>query len=1019
MEQGLTSDYAWSVCQDKYNYIWIGTANGLNRYDGHSIKQYYHNPADSFSLPGNSIYWIYKDAAGDMWFSLGHRGVARYNYAKDRFERFHPFDSIKKANNYAAPLWRMGHDARGRLYFACGAAVFRYSNGRMEDLTPLFNGKIEGFGVGMFIPKGNDTLWVLTGNGLFNYDLKNNRITHVPFDADKLGFGTAEMHDGEYINDHEMLISVSRAGFVLFDTRTWKFRLPPPPFDPTVSKKFSGVGSVIKDSKGRIWMADSRYGLLEYLPSRNTTYFLKNEPSYPYPYAEQEGYGLNVYEDNDGYIWYGSSNRGVVWFRPETDYIQAFHRDYSKLHTLPGNVINSFLELEKDRVLIGTNDGIAEFNPTTNSFKNFRYSLNDRELLPHPSIRNMLQRGDSVLICTYRGLSIYNKRTGKFSRFIESNPVADSVFVYGIWLLHYTAPGEVIVTGNNATRLNLHTGRYQFLDKNNPDPLYSLKDINASLYDENTGKLWIEADFGQLYQYNTKNRQLTHHPYTTDSVAMIDAIAKDASGQLWLGTTAGLFNYDPATKKGRKILLNTRYKDIYNITIENNDQIWLSTPKEIVRYNKTKNTVEILSINTILPNSDIMKRAFMLSSDGFLWVGTNKGFCRIDTRRFATERSMKEPQLVNFSVLDSSKKFAKPFQQLDKIVLRHNENFFSFAISSFNYRLPSPTRYSYMLEGFDKDWQYARGNLASYTNVPPGKYNLYLRSSVGGGSWIQRSNPVEIIVRPAFWQTWWFILIVALIIVFTGIGIYKFIRAKKNAEVRARETKRESELQLLEIRKLLAESQLMALRAQMNPHFVFNCLNSIQECIVTQKYGEASLYLNKFSKLFRSVLNNSGRGMITLAEEIEVLELYLSLEHMRFEKAFNFVIHAEEDIETDEILIPSMLLQPYVENALWHGLMHKQGDRNLTISFKKLSEDVFQCTIDDNGIGRKKALELKEQQSKTKRHVSKGMSIANDRIDLLQKQGQHALLKIIDKYDDNGAALGTRVVIELSAYLKA
>src|SRR5215213_5794754 len=81
MDQGLTSDYAWSVCQDKYNYIWIGTANGLNRYDGHSIKQYHHNPADSFSLPGNSIYWIYKDAVGDMWFSLGHRGVARYNYA--------------------------------------------------------------------------------------------------------------------------------------------------------------------------------------------------------------------------------------------------------------------------------------------------------------------------------------------------------------------------------------------------------------------------------------------------------------------------------------------------------------------------------------------------------------------------------------------------------------------------------------------------------------------------------------------------------------------------------------------------------------------------------------------------------------------------------------------------------------------------------------------------------------------------------------------------------------------------
>src|SRR6185503_16628164 len=176
---------------------------------------------------------------------------------------------------------------------------------------------------------------------------------------------------------------------------------------------------------------------------------------------------------------------------------------------------------------------------------------------------------------------------------------------------------------------------------------------------------------------------------------------------------------------------------------------------------------------------------------------------------------------------------------------------------------------------------------------------------------------------------------------------------------------------LLEINRMLAESQLMALRAQMNPHFVFNCLNSIQECIVTQKYGEASNYLNKFSKLFRMVLNNSGKNLVTLDEEKEVLELYLQLEQMRFEKSFSYQITIDEELETDEILIPSMLLQPYVENALWHGLMHKEGERRLQIAFSKIDEDMFRCTIDDNGIGRKRSFELKTEQSKTKRHESR------------------------------------------------
>jgi len=243
------------------------------------------------------------------------------------------------------------------------------------------------------------------------------------------------------------------------------------------------------------------------------------------------------------------------------------------------------------------------------------------------------------------------------------------------------------------------------------------------------------------------------------------------------------------------------------------------------------------------------------------------------------------------------------------------------------------------------------------------------------------------------------------------------ISANKIAEAQAGAIARENEIKLLDINRMLAESQLMALRAQMNPHFVFNCLNSIQECIVTQKYGEASNYLNKFSKLFRVVLNNSGRNLVTLEEEAEVLRLYLELELMRFEKSFSYTIHIDEELDREEILVPSMLIQPYVENALWHGLMHKEGERKLLVSFEKVSDDVFRCVIDDNGIGRKKSFELKEQQSKTKRHESKGLKISKDRLDVLQKQGYHSLLEIIDKYDEQKNPAGTRVSIELSTDL--
>ncbi|MDQ6480738.1 histidine kinase [Dyadobacter sp. LHD-138] len=244
------------------------------------------------------------------------------------------------------------------------------------------------------------------------------------------------------------------------------------------------------------------------------------------------------------------------------------------------------------------------------------------------------------------------------------------------------------------------------------------------------------------------------------------------------------------------------------------------------------------------------------------------------------------------------------------------------------------------------------------------------------------------------------------------------ISANKIAEAIAEGQAQEKEIMLLEINKMLAESQLKALRAQMNPHFVFNCLNSIQECIVTEKYKEASKYLTKFSKLFRMVLNNSGRNLVSVEEEREVLELYLELEQMRFEQSFSYVIMVDEALEEDQVCLPSMLVQPYVENALWHGLMHKDGERELMIEFRKINEELFLCRIEDNGIGRLKSFELKEQNSKSKRHESRGLQISKDRIDLLQRQGNHASLKITDKYDAGGQGTGTLIEIELSTYLK-
>jgi sensor histidine kinase YesM len=239
-------------------------------------------------------------------------------------------------------------------------------------------------------------------------------------------------------------------------------------------------------------------------------------------------------------------------------------------------------------------------------------------------------------------------------------------------------------------------------------------------------------------------------------------------------------------------------------------------------------------------------------------------------------------------------------------------------------------------------------------------------------------------------------------------------------EARTRQVQAQSEqLEKQHIRQLesnfeqqLAEIQMMALRAQMNPHFIFNCLNSIQLYTTSNDAAKASDYLNRFSQLIRLVLENSRSERVTLANELEALRLYLEMEAMRFKDKLRFSIEVNTDLDTDLIEIPPLLLQPYVENAIWHGLMHKQDGGLVQVKVEPLQEDCLRITITDDGIGRAKATQLKSLSAT--RHKSFGMKVTGERISLINRLYQtHTRVQVHDLTDAEGKAAGTEVVLEI------
>ncbi len=322
---------------------------------------------------------------------------------------------------------------------------------------------------------------------------------------------------------------------------------------------------------------------------------------------------------------------------------------------------------------------------------------------------------------------------------------------------------------------------------------------------------------------------------------------------------------------------------------------------------------------------------------------------------------------------------------------------FNFSVSTIRYR--NTVKYRFKLKGYDKNWSLNNyeNNKVTYNALPPGDYTFMVQSINGQveSEIIRHSFSID----APFYQKWWFYVLIS-VLSFSTIGFIFFLRIKN---IRAKNKER---LAKQKIQTGLLESELKALRSQMNPHFIFNALNSIQDLVLKEDTDASYDYIVLFAELVRNTLNYSNQSFIPIGKEIEFLNIYLRLEKLRFKDDLEYTIHMDESVD---IKVPSMLVQPFIENALLHGLLHKQGRKSISIRF--ILDDKLTCIIEDNGVGRTKSKEIQERQSPG--HESFALEAINKRLEILKSQN-HAEVgyTIEDLYEDH-KAIGTRVILTM------
>jgi anti-sigma regulatory factor (Ser/Thr protein kinase) len=352
-------------------------------------------------------------------------------------------------------------------------------------------------------------------------------------------------------------------------------------------------------------------------------------------------------------------------------------------------------------------------------------------------------------------------------------------------------------------------------------------------------------------------------------------------------------------------------------------------------------------------------------------------------------------EITGFKILDTALPIDSFLQGNNSVRLSYKENFITIEFAALNFSNLLPTNYYYRLSGVDKDWvNGGTTRFANYTGLPPGRYTFDVRSTQGSHTGTITS--FKLIITPPFWRTTWFKILCILIIA----GLLYAV-AKWRINMIRNEAKNK-----MHFTKQMAAMEMKALRSQMNPHFIFNCINSIDALIQNNDKYQATIYLNKFAKLIRNVLDSSNESSILFSEDMDTLQLYVDLEKLRSENKFSTQIDVSKELLNSDYKVPPLIVQSFVENAIHHGLRNREDSNGILQITVQRIEDTIQYTISDNGIGREAAGKLKKDE-----HQSYGMQMSIDRVKMFNEE-ENASVKIEDLYEKNLAA-GTQVQVTL------
>jgi streptogramin lyase len=994
IEDGLAQSQVQTIFQDDKGYLWLGTYGGLSRYDGKSFVNYSKedglldnrincivesgNKEIYVSTPGginkfnaslnakggkgtsfksfvlkpelskNQVTSMAVDKKGNLWLCTDGGGVCKFNPEGASFAYYTEKEGL--INDYVRSVCM---DKNGNMWFGTRGGICFYDGKEFKKIDQLI---AQPHNVSQIIKDKNENLWFCTyGEGVYKYD---------PSSAGKTSFKT-------FINYTE------KDGLIL----NW-------------------IRSATQDGAGNFWFA-SKEGVSKFDGQHFLNFDKSNGLFYPNILA--------VMEDNEGKVWFGTDGKGVLKFTGET------FVNYTMQDGLSSDIIMAVTEDNQKNLWFCTyGNGVCRQDASKNSFTNYTMQdgLNNNIVwTSFADNKKNIWFGTSDGVCKYDG-----------THFI---PVKDSLPAKIVYSIYQDKKGKMWFGTTAGVSLYDPEGASGRSCTNFVFGKDNIGKNIKSIFEDEQNNMWFASSNG-VFKYDGK----TFVNYTTENGLSDNNVVKileDSRHNLWIGTSNGITFYNAHAKEGAKenvfskISIDEKYNsnNVNFMLLDSLQHLWIGTNNGIYElsteeyYTNKKAEFKHYTNFEGLRSLECNQNAAYEDHNGNLWFGTSEGVLKYSSAHGKNVNEAKEPlthitgvrlflQPTDWSAFSDSEDATTGLPR--NLSIDYKKKYLTFDYIGISLSNPSSVRYKFMLVGFDQDWSPPTdATFATYSNLPSGKYTFQVIACNKNNAWNKVPATFSFEITPPFWLTWWFFV---LCFVFTAGLIWLLYRWRVSS------LKQKHHTQQLEYKAKLLVFEHQTLNASMNRHFLFNALNSIQYYITKENKTMASKYLGSFAKLIRKNLDSSLSTFVPLSEEIERLELYLELEHMRLENKFNYQINIEGDIDTESIEIPPMMLQPYIENSIWHGILPMQKTGTIIITVKELGDEIM-FSIEDNGIGIEASLEKKRLSGKV--HISRGMEITNGRINLLRAitNSELAVKGPFDVKNERNETTGARVEIVL------